>query len=105
MSGASLLGRSTPSFSSVLWIEQEGPSARSRRQSAHMARRCSRQSRYRHSDGLSNLFTRKGDRKMKVTDFMTDEPSCCTADANLRDVAQMMVDFDCGCIPVVDDHK
>ena len=42
---------------------------------------------------------------MKVTDFMTDEPSCCTADANLRDVAQMMVDFDCGCIPVVDDHK
>jgi CBS domain-containing protein len=42
---------------------------------------------------------------MKVTDFMTDEPSCCTAETNLRDVAQMMVDYDCGCIPVVDDHN
>jgi CBS domain-containing protein len=39
---------------------------------------------------------------MKVSDVMTESPECCTADTGLQEVAQMMVDCDCGCIPVVD---
>jgi len=33
---------------------------------------------------------------------MTKDPACCTPDTSLQDVAKMMVDSDCGCIPVVD---
>lgn len=39
---------------------------------------------------------------MNVKDVMTADPACCTPDASLQEVAQMMVDHDCGCIPVVD---
>lgn len=42
---------------------------------------------------------------MNVEQIMTKNPACCTADAGLQEVAQMMVDHDCGCIPVVDDNK
>ena len=41
---------------------------------------------------------------MQVKDVMTTSPECCTAETGLQEVAQMMVDCDCGCIPVVDDH-
>lgn len=37
-----------------------------------------------------------------VTSVMTANPGCCTASTPLRDVAQMMIDNDCGMIPVVD---
>lgn len=40
---------------------------------------------------------------MKVKDMMTPEPACCTADTRLPEVARMMVDRDCGEIPVVDN--
>lgn len=36
---------------------------------------------------------------------MTKNPACCTADSSLQDVAKMMIDSDCGCIPVVEDAK
>jgi len=39
---------------------------------------------------------------MDVKSVMTAAPACCNADTPLRDVAQMMVDNDCGEIPVVD---
>ena len=39
-----------------------------------------------------------------VTSVMTANPACCTAQTPLRDVARMMVDHDCGQIPVVDDQ-
>lgn len=39
---------------------------------------------------------------MKVKDIMTTEPACCTPDAALQEAAQMMIDHDCGEIPVVD---
>ena len=39
---------------------------------------------------------------MDVKSVMTANPACCTADTPLRDVARMMVDNDCGQIPVVD---
>ena len=41
-----------------------------------------------------------------VTSVMTANPGCCRAETPLRDVAQMMIDHDCGMIPVVDaDNK
>ena len=39
---------------------------------------------------------------MNVSEVMTDSPQCCSPDTGLQEVAQMMVDCDCGCIPVVD---
>ena len=39
---------------------------------------------------------------MNVEEIMTKDPACCTPETSLQDVAQMMVEHDCGCIPVVD---
>ncbi len=39
---------------------------------------------------------------MNVREIMTKDPACCTPDTGLQQVAKMMVDHDCGCIPVVD---
>jgi CBS domain-containing protein len=36
---------------------------------------------------------------------MTSDPACCTRDFMLQDVARLMVDYDCGCVPVVDDFE
>ncbi len=41
---------------------------------------------------------------MKVKDIMSDNPACCTADSSLQEVAKMMLDHDCGAIPVVEDN-
>ena len=38
---------------------------------------------------------------MQVKDVMTPDPACCTADTSLQEVAKLMVDHDCGEIPVV----
>ncbi len=38
-----------------------------------------------------------------VTSVMTANPASCGRDTPLRQVAQMMIDNDCGMIPVVDD--
>ena len=40
---------------------------------------------------------------MQVKEVMTPDPICCTADTPITAVAKMMVDNDCGEIPVVDD--
>ena len=40
---------------------------------------------------------------MNVQEIMTKNPACCTADESLQNVAKMMVDNDCGCIPIVED--
>lgn len=44
---------------------------------------------------------------MKVSEIMTANPACCTPDSNLQEVAKMMLDNDCGAIPVCEDgnHK
>lgn len=39
---------------------------------------------------------------MQVKDVMTANPACCSPQDNLKDVAQLMVDNDCGEIPVVE---
>ena len=40
---------------------------------------------------------------MKVSEIMTKNPACCTVQHSLQEAAKLMVDNDCGCIPVVDD--
>lgn len=39
---------------------------------------------------------------MQVREIMTRNPACCTPDSSLKDVALMMKNNDCGCIPVVE---
>lgn len=38
---------------------------------------------------------------MRIEDVMTREPACCTPDTRLQEVAQMMIQHDCGQIPLV----
>jgi len=42
---------------------------------------------------------------MDVRDLMTNDPACCDPDTGLQDVARMMLDNDCGAIPVCDEGK
>jgi len=42
---------------------------------------------------------------MNVGSIMTKDPACCTAETGLQEVAQIMVDNDCGCVPVVDSEE
>ena len=39
---------------------------------------------------------------MQVREVMTKGPVCCLPDTSLKDVARLMLEFDCGQIPVVD---
>lgn len=39
---------------------------------------------------------------MIVKEVMTADPACCTAETSLKEVAKLMVDHDCGEIPVID---
>lgn len=38
---------------------------------------------------------------MRVREIMTENPAVCSPDTNLKEVARMMVEHDCGAIPVV----
>ncbi len=42
---------------------------------------------------------------MEVKDIMTKNPACCTTDSNLQEVAQLMVEHDCGETPVVENKQ
>jgi CBS domain-containing protein len=42
---------------------------------------------------------------MQVKEVMTADPACCISETALQEVAQMMVDHDCGEIPVVDSQE
>ena len=42
---------------------------------------------------------------MIIKDLMTRNPAFCTLNTSLHDVAQMMTDNDCGCIPVVEEEN
>lgn len=41
---------------------------------------------------------------MKIRDIMTGEPATCAPDTSLATAAALMLDADCGILPVVDDH-
>ena len=36
---------------------------------------------------------------------MTKDPACCVTETSLQETAKMMVDNDCGCIPVVENEE
>ncbi|MCH2488063.1 MAG: CBS domain-containing protein, partial [Erythrobacter sp.] len=40
---------------------------------------------------------------MKAQDVMTSNPACCNPSSTVQEAALLMVDNDCGQIPVVDD--
>lgn len=42
---------------------------------------------------------------MQVKDIMTENPACCTDITSLQETARMMIDHDCGCIPVVENEE
>jgi CBS domain-containing protein len=42
---------------------------------------------------------------MKVKKVMTADPACCISETALQEVAQMMIDHDCGEIPVVNNKE
>jgi CBS domain-containing protein len=42
---------------------------------------------------------------MQVREIMTSNPACCLPGSSLQEVAKMMVDCDCGEIPVVDEQN
>jgi CBS domain-containing protein len=42
---------------------------------------------------------------MHVREIMSKDLACCTPDTTLPEVARLMVEHDCGAIPVVDDPK
>jgi CBS domain-containing protein len=41
---------------------------------------------------------------MKIKDIMTPAPATCTPGTNLAAAAALMLDADCGILPVVDEH-
>lgn len=42
---------------------------------------------------------------MKVSEIMTARPVCCTLETQLQEVARLMLEKDCGEIPVVESHE
>src|SRR5689334_12510037 len=46
-----------------------------------------------------------GRSRMKIQDIMTRDPSCVTADASVREAAQVMKREDVGIVPVVDGQS
>jgi CBS domain-containing protein len=42
---------------------------------------------------------------MRIEEIMTRNPTCCTPNTRLGDVARMMAECDCGEIPVVDNEQ
>src|SRR6266478_3975940 len=42
---------------------------------------------------------------MQVKEVMTSDPACCLADTPLPEVARMMIENDCGEIPVVENQS
>ncbi len=45
---------------------------------------------------------RRAGAEMKVSEIMTPSPACCLPETSLREVAEQMVRYDCGAIPVID---
>jgi CBS domain-containing protein len=42
---------------------------------------------------------------MQVKEIMTTDPACCTPETSLQEVGKMMIDHDCGEIPVVENKE
>ena len=42
---------------------------------------------------------------MKVREIMSENPAVCLTTTSLQETARMMHDYDCGCIPVVENEE
>ena len=42
---------------------------------------------------------------MQVREIMTENPACCSPDASIQEAARLMMEHDCGEIPVVDGQN
>ncbi len=42
---------------------------------------------------------------MNVRDIMTPDPVCRTKDTSLQEIARLMMELDCGCIPILEDPQ
>ncbi|MEX0885682.1 MAG: CBS domain-containing protein [Phycisphaeraceae bacterium] len=42
---------------------------------------------------------------MQARDFMSETVYCCTPETGLQDVARLMVEYDCGAVPVVESAE
>lgn len=42
---------------------------------------------------------------MKIKEIMTENPVCCEPETNLREVARLMAEKNCGAIPVVENQQ
>jgi CBS domain-containing protein len=42
---------------------------------------------------------------VRVGDIMTPDPACCTAGSTAQEAAQLMKEYDCGSIPVVETRE
>ena len=42
---------------------------------------------------------------MQVQEIMTNNPACCTPEMDLQQAAKLMLQYDCGAIPVVEDAQ
>jgi CBS domain-containing protein len=54
---------------------------------------------------LESLILNLEVKKMQVKQIMTADPACCTSETGLQEVAQMMIDHDCGEVPVVGNKQ
>jgi CBS domain-containing protein len=55
--------------------------------------------------GLDEPTPKKEVDGMKAKELMTTNPACCTPESTAQQVAQLMEENDCGCIPVVEDAE
>ncbi len=42
---------------------------------------------------------------MQAREIMTESPACCTPDDTVERAARLMIENDCGCVPVVEDTQ
>lgn len=40
---------------------------------------------------------------MRIEELMTENPTCCTPDTSVHDVAEIIAESDCGAVPVVEN--
>jgi CBS domain-containing protein len=55
--------------------------------------------------GLRGIGKRRRWAEVQVREIMTKEPACCTPDSKLQEVARLMVEHDCGAVPVVESRR
>ncbi len=54
---------------------------------------------------MSGNFPESTQKIMNVKEIMTKEPACCLSKTNLQEVAHLMVENDCGAIPIVENFE